>query len=203
MAHLRCEGLTRRPWFADVDLSVEAGEIVVVAGASGSGKTLFLRTLADLDPADSGRVLLGERASADVPPAAWRRRVLYLHQTPARLPGTVSDNVCRVLALRHCDGSETAGAPVVDGLDGESPVDRLSGGEVQRLALARSVLVSPDVLLLDEATSALDPDAAREQERRLVAWVAEGPPRAILWVSHDPALADRLGARVLPFPPSP
>ena len=74
-----CHRLTRRPWFQDLDLVLEAGEIAVLSGPSGSGKTLLLRTLADLDPADAGRVTLEDTERGDYRPCEWRRRVLFVH----------------------------------------------------------------------------------------------------------------------------
>jgi putative ABC transport system ATP-binding protein len=192
MALLECRGATRAPWFSGLDLDLEGGEIVVLSGPSGSGKTLFLRALADLDPLDSGTLTLGGRAAGDLAATEWRRRVVYLHQDPVRLPGTVHENLACVTHL------EPRPPRAPEGIDPGADAQRLSGGEMQRVALERALAVEPEVLLLDEASSALDPDAARRFEARVQEWVAQG--HAALWVSHDEELADRLGARRVAFP---
>lgn len=190
MALLQVRALTRRPWFVGRDLDLAAGEVVVLTGATGSGKTLFLRTLADLDPRDAGDILLDATSVADMEARAWRRLVLYVHQSGVRLPGTVSENLRRVAAE----------APDVPGLDAEADADRLSGGERQALALHRALHCDPRVLLLDESTSAMDASLAQAWESRVRAWASEDGGRGVLWVAHDPALAERVGARVESFP---
>ena len=195
MALFEVRGLTRRPWFSGFDLTVEAGEVVVLSGPTGSGKTLLLRALADLDPVEAGEVALEGRERNTLTPAAWRSRVVYLHQDAVRLPGTVQDNLACIgrMALHRAKS-----VPPVPGLDPDADVTRLSGGEAQRLAVHRALAVAPTVLLLDESTSALDGDSAREAERRILEWVAEG--RGALWVSHDPSMRERLGAREVTLP---
>lgn len=192
MPLLACRNLTRRPYFADRSFAVEAGEILVIWGPSGSGKSLFLRTLADLDPADAGEVFLEDAPRPSLPPEAWRAAVLYVHQSGVRLPGTVRQNLDRIAALGIRKGADRPW-PAVPGLAGDLDAERLSGGEAQALALHRALACGPRVLLLDEATSALDPDRARQWEGRIRAYAEEGG--AVLWVSHDDRLAARLGAR--------
>ena len=80
------------------------------------------------------------------------------------------------------------------GLDGAKPVEELSSGERQRVALLRALGREPSVLLLDEPTRSLDPDSARSVEELILEWCAG--ERAVLWVTHDPAQAARLGGRV-------
>jgi putative ABC transport system ATP-binding protein len=191
---LECRQLVRRPWIDGFDLSLRAGEVVQLSGPSGSGKTLLLRTLADLDPSDGGEVHLEGRERGTFKPSEWRGRVLYLHQAPVRLPGSVGDNLERVASLSlHAARSRNLPPEATAGLAPTAPIEQLSGGEMQRLALHRAMALEPSVLLLDEATSALDLESARAAERAVATWVAGG--RAVLWVSHDPAAAGRLGAR--------
>ena len=126
-------------------------------------------------------------------PSAWRRQVLYLHQSAPRLPGTVRENLLRIERLTSAAVPPPATLPALPPLPPERDADRLSGGEAQLLALHRALLVDPRVLLLDESTSALDSPTARKVERALTEWV--GRERGVLWVSHDDSLAARLGAR--------
>jgi len=151
--------------------------------------------LADLDPLDAGVVSLRGRAAHEHAPDEWRRRVVYLHQDPVRLPGTVRDNLACVGHLRAQRGKVLEPVP---GLDPDVDMTRLSGGEAQRLALHRALAIEPEVLLLDEAGSALDEDSARALEAHVRTWVEGG--RAALWVAHDGGLAERLGARTVEFP---
>ncbi|MCP3916006.1 MAG: ATP-binding cassette domain-containing protein [bacterium] len=196
MTLLLCRGLARRPWFEDVDFTLDEGELVVVSGPSGSGKTLLLRALADLDPLDSGAVALAGRSRDAFTPSAWRASVMYLHQDPVRVPGRVRDNLdCHRALQVHAERPPSEAF----GLDPDAEIERISGGEVQRLALRRALALGPRVLLLDEATSALDAKAALAEERAVQAWARE-TGGAVLWVSHDDALAQRLSARSLAFP---
>jgi len=174
---------------APFDLDIEAGECVALTGASGSGKTLVLRALADLDP-NQGDVTLGGAQRATMPAPEWRRRVCYL----AAEPGWWEDRI----APHFPDADATA--PLLDALGlppallGQS-VATASTGERQRLALIRLLLLDPQVLLLDEPTSGLDGDAAERVDTMLRERLDGGT--AILLVTHDPRLADRLSHRRL------
>ena len=189
MTLLACRGLTRRPWFSGRALDLDEGEIVVVSGPTGSGKTLFLRALADLDPSDEGEAFLHAEERATMPASRWRSRVMYVHQGGVVLPGTVRENVERLTRLGAME-TQARTQPMPPGLPGDADAHRLSGGERQILALHCALLCQPDVLLLDECTSALDPQAAATWERRLREWVDQG--HAVLWVAHDRALAARI-----------
>jgi ABC-type iron transport system FetAB ATPase subunit len=165
---------------------------VVLRGATGSGKTLFLRTVADLDPADDGEVLLDGASRASVSAPRWRASVVYVHADPPRLRGTVSDNLARVAAI--------AGRPAEPpwSLPGDARAEDLSSGEAQLLALQRAISVRPRVILLDEGTRSLDPQTAREAEARVLEFV--GDSNGVIWVSHEDSLAERVGARSEAFP---
>jgi len=194
MALFACRALVRRPWIDGFEVSLEAGELVVLRGPSGSGKTLLLRTLADLDECEGGEVLVDGTERAQMSPQEWRSRVVYLHQTPVRLVGDVRENLERITTL-----AVHGGRPLPEtGFALEQDAAELSGGEAQRLALERALAIQPRVLLLDEPTAALDEAAARAVEERLRAWAKGGG--AALWVSHDASLAARIGAREVRFP---
>lgn len=175
-----------RSGLTPVTFSVKGGTALAITGASGAGKTLLLRALADLDPND-GDITLNGMPRAAVSAPDWRLRVVYV----APESGWWAEQV----GAHFTDA--TAAAPLLaalllpaDALDW--PVARLSTGERQRLALARALALKPDVLLLDEPTSGLDRDAARTVEALLRRELGRGA--AIVLVTHDLAQAGRLAA---------
>ena len=188
MALLELIGLHSR-LVGPFDLRLEAGECVAVTGASGAGKSLFLRLIADLDPGD-GEVLLNGRERRSWAPPAWRRQVLYNAAEPGWWAARVRE---------HFPGPSLARAremaPLLDLrlslLD--APVLQLSTGERQRMALIRALAVEPPVLLLDEPTGALDQDSTALVEEMLAERLAGGT--AILMVTHNPDQARRVGSR--------
>lgn len=147
-----------------IALNVEEGEIVDVMGPSGSGKSTLLRALARLLPGATGELRLGGVLTSAMTPGQWRRAVALVPQKPTLLEGTIREN----LALPWTFGIRRREAPPSDGdmsaglarLGVEAaldrPADRLSVGQVARVALLRTVLTSPRVLLLDEPDAALD-----------------------------------------------
>lgn len=171
------------------DFSLRGGEIIAVRGPSGSGKSLMLRAIADLDPAE-GEVSLDGTERARIPAPEWRRRVAFV---PAE-SGWWDD---RVREHFPDGGGDTALIEAL-GLDPAAldwEVRRLSTGERHRLAIARALVRKPEVWLFDEPTAALDAEAAR----RVEAVITQGRDRgaAILLVTHDDAQAARLADRTL------
>ncbi|MDR5750507.1 MULTISPECIES: ATP-binding cassette domain-containing protein [unclassified Caballeronia] len=187
------------------DFVLREGDRAVITGPSGSGKSVFLRTLALLDPLDAGQILWRGEPIARARVPAYRRRVAYIAQRPAMLDGSVEDNLRYPFGLKvyrdlHFDRAAVARLAAAasrsdDFLDKRA--SELSGGEAQIAALIRVLQLAPDVLLLDEPTASLDPDSAREIEALVAAWSAEAPARASIWISHDPAQARRVGDRQL------
>jgi putative ABC transport system ATP-binding protein len=187
------------------DFILREGDRAVITGPSGSGKSVFLRTLALLEPVDAGRILWRGEPIARSRVPAYRRRVAYIAQRPAMLDGSVEDNlrypfglkVYRDLRFDRASVARLAAAAS----RGEDFLDKrasdLSGGEAQIAALIRVLQLAPDVLLLDEPTASLDPDSAREIEALVAAWSANETARARIWISHDPAQARRVGDRQL------
>lgn len=212
---LRARGLGRRPgdgpdagWiWRGLDLELASRELVAVRGATGAGKSLLLRALAQLDPLDEGELRLLGRPADEWPPPAWRRRVAYLHQSPVLLPGTVEENLRAPFAWKeHADRTFDAGRALARleplGRDRawlQREAENLSGGERQITALVRALDAGPTVLLLDEPTAALDPTATGQLEALVRSWLDEdeGGPRAVLWVTHDEDQARRVGRRRL------
>ena len=172
---------------APVSFDLAAGECATVSGASGSGKSLFLRAVADLDPNDGDVRLVGQSRNAMAAPT-WRRQVVYV---PAE-SGWWADDV----GSHFPDRDAAAGFLKRLELSTDCfnwPVARLSTGERQRLALIRAMVLAPRVMLLDEPTSGLDPDTTLRVEGLLHEILANGA--AMIVVSHDRAQARRLGHR--------
>ncbi len=173
---LRIRGLQPKG-LAPVDLTVAPGQCVAVQGASGSGKTLLLRAIADLDPA-AGEVSLNEVPRTAWSGPAWRRRVIYIASESGWWAERVGAHFASPEWLRR-----QASALRLDPGCGDWPVARLSTGERQRLALLRALELAPPVLLLDEPTGALDPDGQAAVEALLDEQRRHGT--AMVWVSHD------------------
>jgi len=169
-------------------LQVAPGECVSLRGESGSGKSLLLRAIADLDPHD-GQVLLDDRPSTQFSAPQWRRQVALV---PAESQWWL-DHVGDHFPDGECPWLETLGFSS-EALQWQ--VSRLSSGEKQRLALARALMNHPRVLLLDEPTASLDADNAAVVER-LIDQYRRDTGASVLWVSHDAGQAARTGDRHL------
>jgi spermidine/putrescine transport system ATP-binding protein len=188
-----------------VDLSIAAGEIVALLGASGSGKTTLLRIMAGLEQADNGRILLDGRDLNQIP--VHRRQFGLVFQDYALFPHkNVRENVAFGLRManwsREKIAAQVTASLALVGLAGfeERDVYNLSGGEQQRVALARSLAPSPRLLLLDEPLGSLD-RALRERltfDLRRILRGVEGTTTAMtaVYVTHDQgeafAIADRV-----------
>ncbi|EME99886.1 ABC transporter ATP-binding protein [Streptomyces mobaraensis NBRC 13819 = DSM 40847] len=187
---------------APLDLTVRRGEFVAVQGATGSGKSTLLRLPARLDDPATGAVRYGGTDLRDAALDDVRRRIGYVAQRPLLLSGTVAENLrlgrdlsdeaLRAACETACVHDQIAAMP--EGYDtplGESGT-ALSGGQIQRLALARGLLGDPEVLVLDDCTSALDTTTEALVLKRLRSW-AEG--RTVLFATHRTAVleaADRV-----------
>ncbi|MDH3668234.1 MAG: ABC transporter ATP-binding protein [Paracoccaceae bacterium] len=172
-----------------VSLNVRPGEIVALRGPSGSGKSLILRAIADLD-ATEGSVLLNGIPRDRIPAPEWRKKVALVPAESGWWADRVGDHFADPDAARPLITSLGLDA---DALEWE--VNRLSTGERQRLAIARALVHDPQVWLLDEPTAALDGNAARSTENVIREGCGRGA--AILMVTHDPAQADRFATRSL------
>jgi putative ABC transport system ATP-binding protein len=165
---------------------------------------VLLRSIALLDPLDEGSVRWDGRDVRGEAVPDYRRRVIYLHQRPALLEGTVEDNLRHPFTLRaHRDRAfDPRLADDLFARLGREPGFRakssrdLSGGESQLVGLVRALQLDPAVLLLDEPTASLDPATTRAVEGLLDDWLAaEAARRALVWVSHDADQARRMTGR--------
>lgn len=180
----------RSPALDGVSLAVAPSRLTVISGPSGSGKSTLVDVVLGLLRPESGEVWMDHAPLTDL--TGWRARLGYVPQEPVLVPGTVWDNlVWSVQPGRKVDESDAWRALAVAELDeaiGRLPnglhtwlaeTAELSGGEKQRLTIARALMRDPDLLVLDEATSALDTDT----ERRIVSHLKESG-RTILFVTH-------------------
>ncbi|NIA25905.1 MAG: ATP-binding cassette domain-containing protein [Gammaproteobacteria bacterium] len=178
-----------------IDHAVVQGEgITVIVGPSGAGKTTLLRLCNRLAVPDRGSIRFRGEDLSTMDTLALRRKVGMVFQQPVLFGGTGLDNL-RVAEPSITEPEARALFRGV-GLDEsflDEPVDDLSGGEAQRLCLARTLATGPEVLLMDEPTASLDP-AATEHLEDLVRGL-DGVP--ILWVTHDVAQVRRLADEVM------
>ncbi len=201
---LQTTGLVKRfdgvEALAGVDLTVGDGEVVAVLGPSGSGKSTLLRVVAGLERPDAGRVLWNGEDVTDVPPHL--RRFGLMFQSYALFPHlTVAGNVAFGLRMMGLSPDEVARRTEealrwvdLDGF-GDRPVEGLSGGEQQRVALARTLAPEPRLVMLDEPLGALD----RNLRERLVVdtrRLLRERGATALYVTHDHAEADAVADRV-------
>lgn len=170
----------------DLNLTVEAGQVLCLSGSSGSGKTRLLRALADLDPHE-GEVSLNGREQSELPASQWRRQVMMV---PAESQWW-DDSVAAHFPAGDLEGWHELGFA-------ENPlpwqVSRLSTGEKQRLALWRALLRAPEALLLDEPTANLDGHSRRLTESWLLTRIRDGG-LPVIWVAHDEEQIRRVADR--------
>ena len=177
----------------DISCAIDRGGISVLMGPNGAGKSLFLRCLHGLVQADSGSIAFGERSLHP----DMRLDQSFVFQHPTLLRRTAMENL-RFVARQRGIPAEAAGAWLEKvGLAplARQPARRLSGGEQQRLALARALMTSPSVLFLDEATSNLDPASVQMIETITMEAAANGTK--VIAVTHDIGQAKRLADNVL------
>lgn len=172
------------PILKGVSLSVPCDGILAVAGPSGSGKSTLLRLLNRLDDPLSGTIRWNGDDVATLPPQVLRRQVAMIFQKAPLFPGTVFDNFTVALP----DVSRARAHHVLEhvGLDPtlvERDASKLSGGEAQRMCIARALLTEPAVLLADEPTAALDTASRRTIEDLGRSVADSGVP--IVWITHD------------------
>ena len=201
----------------DIDeLTIAEGRLYTLTGANGAGKSTLLSLLAFLEPPTSGEIFYaGKRVDWD--PGSieeYRRKVTLLHQSPYLFGGTVYDNVAFGLKAREVQG-EVLHRRVDKALDDvglqgfrDRKARELSGGEAQRVAMARALVLEPEILLLDEPLANIDRGMTGLLETVIASLPARGT--TVVLITHDPEQPDRLngesillegGKVVLPHPP--
>ena len=198
----------------DIDMDIDAGEVVVVFGRSGSGKSTFLRCINFLEDPDQGSVeVAGIAVSAGLPTRHRRREIrrlrthcgMVFQQFNLFPQMTVLDNVMegplRVKSEPADEVRERALQLLADvGLDDKAdqhPI-RLSGGQQQRVAIARALAMRPEVMLFDEPTSALDPELIHEV-LAVMKRLAEAHATTMVVVTHEMGFAREVANRMCFF----
>jgi ABC-type multidrug transport system fused ATPase/permease subunit len=156
-----------RPVLSDISFEIARGEAVGVIGPSGAGKSTFVQILLQLRSPDAGRYLVNGEPAQDFDPDDWHRLVAYVPQEPRLVHASVTDNI---RYFRNIDPDAVEHAARLAGIHDEivgwshgyetiigPRADAVSGGQQQRICLARALAAQPEVLVLDEPTSALDP----------------------------------------------
>jgi UDP-glucose/iron transport system ATP-binding protein len=179
----------------EITAAIPAAGITVVAGPSGAGKTTLLRLCNRLEIPDEGTVSYRGQPLDELDPLALRSRVGMVFQRPTPFPGTIADNLAVAHPAAGTEELSTALKRVAldPGLLGQD-ARTLSGGELQRMCLARTLVTGPETLLLDEPTSALDAQPKRVFEHTARDLAAQGI--TIIWVTHDDAQAARVADRI-------
>ena len=185
-------------------LAIARGEVLAVVGPNGAGKSSLMLTLARLIRPKSGQILFNGKATNDESDLTYRRRIALVLQDPLLFDMSVFDNVASGLRFRSVP-KKTINATVDQWLERlgiahlkKRRATELSGGEGQRVSLARALALKPELLLLDEPFSALDPPTRKRLQTELAAVLAETNTTTIL-ITHDLEEATQLGSRMAIF----
>lgn len=184
----------------NVNFTIEQGKLIGLLGPSGSGKTTILRMIAGLETPDSGEIIIDGKVVNDIP--ASKRGIGFVFQNYALFRYmTVFDNIAFGLKIQKKDKkyikervSELVELIGLKGLEKRYP-SQLSGGQKQRIAIARSLMMNPEVILFDEPTSALDPEMVGEVLELMKQLANDGMTMVV--VTHEMGFAREVASRVL------
>ena len=201
---LKTLGLTReinnKILIQDINIEVSHGEILAIVGPSGSGKSTLLRLLNRLDEPTSGTVIFKGVDYKNYAARELRRQIGMLMQQSNLFPGTVRENICFGPLQRGEFMSDKKVYTLLGQVNlpgfAERNVGTLSGGEAQRVSLARTLANTPEILLLDEPTSALDEQSQQSVEELLLQIISDSSLTSI-FITHDIPQAKRLANRIL------
>lgn len=187
----------------DISFELESGEVMCLRGKSGAGKTTLIRCICNLDKADKGTISInGIESLADGKPnKAYQNTIGMVSQGFDLFPNmTVMENLILAPVSRKLmtkEEAKKAAMVLLESLDigdkADSYPSRLSGGEKQRVAVARACILSPSVLFFDEPTSALDINSTREVANLIEDISSRGI--SVVIITHDESFCDMLGAR--------
>lgn len=183
-----------------IDLKVKPGEAIAVVGPSGSGKSTLLRVIGDLISPTEGKIYFKGHAYQDYSPEELRQRVSYLPQRVELFGETVQDNLAFPSIARDQSFDKARAKHLLEAVGLKkyklnASVHRMSGGEQQRITIARQLMYQPELLLLDEATSALDDKNSAQVEQLIFDMVKNGT--SVLWITHNKAQSERHFHRIM------
>ena len=183
------------------DLKIELGKITCITGPSGSGKSTFLRLINKLISPTKGYISLDGEDIANIDSTSYRRRVPMLSQSPVTYSGDVRDNLLmgRIFQEKEKlpdDQLQAALKSVKLDVDLSEDISNLSGGEAQRVAIARLMLCDSDIYLLDEPSSALD-DLTEDFVIKTMVDMPKEKNKTIIYVTHSNSMADKYSDRVI------
>jgi len=174
----------RSELFGPLSLSLRPGQCIAIMGKSGSGKSLFLRAIADLDP-NEAEISLNGRARAEMPAFEWRCMIVLVPADSGWWADSVGEHFGNTAGIKEMFASLDLPTDILSW-----QVARLSTGERQRLALIRALALKPVALMLDEPTAALDRQATACVESLIKQQLANGV--SIILITHDEHQAARL-----------
>ncbi|HJQ13213.1 MAG TPA: ABC transporter ATP-binding protein [Anaerolineales bacterium] len=182
-------------------LAIQDGEVIAVVGPNGAGKSTLLLTLARLLKPEHGEIRFGGQPSSAESDTVYRRRIALVMQDPLLFDASAFDNVASGLRFRGLPGAEIRRKVPLwlermgVGHLSKRQAGQLSGGEAQRVSLARALVLEPQLLLLDEPFSALDPPTRSHLLEDLGALLKETATTTV-FVTHDLPEATRLASRM-------
>ncbi|AOZ94388.1 hypothetical protein LPB68_20730 [Paenibacillus crassostreae] len=184
----------------DLSATISIPERIALLGKSGQGKSTLLRILCRLETQDLGGISFQGRSYLDMDVKEWRKKISYVSQQSYMLQGSVEDNLRTVSQLHRTDfdialAKQLMAALNLEHLDWNKSSSELSGGEKQRVALARTLLLKPEVILLDEVTASLDMESKYAVETLLIDWQRE-KGNTFIWITHDLEQAERISNRI-------
>lgn len=183
------------------DLNIKEKKITCIIGESGSGKSTLLKLLNNMISLDEGSLKFKEKDIIEYNPIKLRREILMLAQTPLMFPGTVKNNFVKTLEYAEKElADDELYKILLKKVDLEHQLDRetnnLSGGEKQRIALARVLLLEPKILLLDEPSSALD-DKTEEFIIQMVVDYIKKREGTLVMVTHSKKIANEYAETII------
>ncbi|WP_053588365.1 ABC transporter ATP-binding protein [Bacillus sp. FJAT-22090] len=194
------EAKCRLHLFENITVVLQKAERIALLGKSGEGKSTLLRTLALFETLDKGEIYFKGDSAKELDTRQWRMNIAYVAQQSIMLLGTIEDNLKTVSKLHNIPFDEGLAKKYMKDIGLEhlmwnKKAKDLSGGEKQRVALVRTLLLNPPVLLLDEITASLD-QQSKEYVELLLEHIHKEKGTSFIWITHDLEQAKKISDRV-------